>query len=140
MGEASDLAAKMAFGRTEDLTTNDLPFVDKLAYTTGEWLDRDRYYRFRDEVRSAKEAYQAARENREQPSDEVKKMAQLEGYLKAVDKQVTRLRVSMSAIDQRPGLSDDKRYLLKNKLRERQNMYMLRFNKAFVQRMGAQGE
>ena len=53
VGRSVDVVAKAATGNFDDIESRDVPFVRSITYEAGEWLDRDRYYKFRQEVREA---------------------------------------------------------------------------------------
>ncbi len=59
VGRTVDVISKSVTGNFEEIESRNIPLVRDVLYETGDWLDRDRYYRFRDEVREARAAVKA---------------------------------------------------------------------------------
>lgn len=62
-GRTGDLVAKAAGGNFDEIEAGQVPFLRNVMTKVGPWIDRERYYRFRAEVRDAaadKKAYEAA--------------------------------------------------------------------------------
>lgn len=62
-GRTTDFLAKTAQGNFEEIEGRNVPFVRNVFSPVGEWVDRDRFYQFRAEVRDANadaKAYAAA--------------------------------------------------------------------------------
>jgi len=139
-GRVTDLGAKIAFGNTDDISTSDVPFLRQLRSTTADWLDRDRYYKFRREVREAVEAVEVGAETREPVSDEIRLMARLEGALNIADDVVSNTKKQIRTLNANSHMDDARRRDLKDRAYARRRKQMMRFNRLFVQQMGAQGE
>lgn len=142
-GRTTDLAVTLALGselERDELTVNDVPFARQLRYNTEDWLDQERYYRFRGEVREAVDAVKVGRENREPVSAETQKKARLATRLKLIDKRVTDLRSRINAIEANERLSKDERKARRADIEKLRNKAMLTFNAQFVDALGAQGE
>jgi hypothetical protein len=83
-GRSFDIVAKSLSGNFEEIERRDVPFLRNTTTPVGEWVDRNRYYTFRAEVRDAEEdrkAYEAAR--LPVPTDVARKAALYDATLKA---------------------------------------------------------
>jgi hypothetical protein len=83
-GRSFDIVAKSLSGNFEEIERRDVPFLRNTTTPVGEWVDRNRYYIFRAEVRDAEEdrkAYEAAR--LPVPTDVARKAALYDATLKA---------------------------------------------------------
>lgn len=85
-GRSVDLVAKAASGKMEDVTWNDVPFARTVVTETGDWLDRDRYFAFRDQIDRAVFEVKTARKTGEDVSETTRQWASLANTLKEAEK------------------------------------------------------
>jgi hypothetical protein len=119
VGRVSDLVAKAAAGNFEEIEQRDVPVARSLYYETGDWLDRDRYYRFRDEVREANAAAKAYQEAGDRVPDHVKRLAALYPTMLQAERAIKAMK--------KAGSQD-------------QGKVFIAFNRRFLSVMGKQGE
>lgn len=85
-GRSVDLVAKAASGKMEDVTWNDVPFARTVVTETGDWLDRDRYFAFRDQIDAAVFEMKTAKKTGEDVSETTRQWASLATTLKEAEK------------------------------------------------------
>lgn len=89
-GRTSDFLAKTAQGNFEEIEGRNVPFVRNVFSPVGEWVDRDRFYQFRAEVRDARaDAKAYATAGQPVPAD-VAKLAGLYDKLLEVERELNR--------------------------------------------------
>lgn len=140
VGDVTNVSTKLAFGRVDEIESRDFPFYSTVQYETGDWLDRDRYYRFRNSVREAKEAVSTAGEAGIPASGSARLRASLENTLKEAEKGLKQKREQVQRIEANTRVSDAERRKNREAVRAAELQIMLRFNRLYVDRMGPQGE
>lgn len=86
-GRNVDLVAKAAQGDFASIEGGDIPVYRTLVSTTGDWLDRDRYFRFKDEVEQARYGVKALTNAGQPVSIEMRNLASLYPTLQSAEKQ-----------------------------------------------------
>lgn len=117
-GRSVDLLAKAASGNFEEIEQRDVPVARSLVYETGDWLDRDRYYRFRDRVREANAAAKTYGELGKPVTGRVAALAGLYQDQLATERALKKTKGDPTA----------------------QHAAIMAFNKRFIAVMGRQGE
>ena len=118
-GRMTDLVAKSVTGNFDEIELRDVPVARSLVYDTGDWLDRDRYYRFRDDVKEAHASAKAYREAGKTVPKHVAKIDRLYTDLLAAEK-------ALRAMKKQGGGDQERVYI--------------GFNKRFLKAAGPQGE
>lgn len=118
LGQTIDLAAKAGTGNLAEIEDRDIPIYRNLIQSTGDWLDRDRYYKFREEVNEAKKAANAYRDAERPVPRHIRLLEGLAPDLKKAEKA------------RKSNKGDEKA----------QAKIFLQFNKLFIKTMGPQGE
>ncbi|MEM1149284.1 MAG: LPD38 domain-containing protein [Pseudomonadota bacterium] len=138
-GRTSDVVAKLLRGEADQIEDRNIPFYRSLQTGTGDWLDRDRYFRFRDEVRTAVDQVKRYNEERIPIPRDVLRIARLNEALKEAEKdrkdskkKLDRLRDSRKPADQKRAERAD--------LNSKANAEMLKFKKKFLSVAGPRGE
>ena len=139
-GRSTDLFAKAVSKEGDQIEFRDIPFLRSLRYETGDWLDRDRYYRFRDQVREAKAAAKVYTEAGEPVPDRVAILADLDANVKAVEKRLRETRSQKRQIQENDRLSPGDRRALRERVSGAERNVFLSFNSLFLEAMGPQGE
>lgn len=138
-GQSSDIIAKLFSGRASEIEGRDIPFYRDVRINTGDWMDRNRYYRFRGEVREANDSAKTAVEVGEALSPEATALAGLYDASKAAEKRLRQLRKARNTIEGNTSLTPAmKQAGLEKVEQELQKTYML-FNKIFIKKIGKQG-
>jgi hypothetical protein len=140
VGDVTNVTTKLAFGRVDEIESRDFPFYSTVQYETGDWLDRDRYYRFRDSVREAREAVDTAAEAGVPVSGSARMRASLENAMKEAEKSLRDKRAQVRRIEARSDLSAAEARRLRETIRAAELGTMMRFNRLYVETMGPQGE
>lgn len=138
VGRSTDIALKLALG--EPIERRDVPFARTLTFDTGDFLDRDRYYRFRNEVEEATEAADLYLEAGQKIPDHVRKMMRLKPVLKEHEKILAKQRKALRAIDDMDGLTKAQKIERKKRIYDAQARHYVQFNAAYLRQMGPQSE
>ncbi|MCV6825998.1 MULTISPECIES: LPD38 domain-containing protein [Halocynthiibacter] len=140
LGRAWDVASKTVTGNASEIEGRNIPFYRSVKIDTGVWMDRDRYYRFRDELNEAKESAKLYREAGQPIPEHVRKAMQLDNTRKEIEKVLRENRKQRRALDENKRLSRNERDRRKKIIYDREQELFLRFNKRFVKVMGPQAE
>ena len=140
LGRSADIALKIVFNEGADISSRDVPFLRDVLLEKSDWMDRDRYFRFRERVLEASEAVDVGVDAREKVKDETKRLAGLRGHLKIAEKRRLADRKKITALNVNTRINDERRRTALDKIYKRQLKVMLAFNKRFVRTMGPQGE
>ncbi|MEM8974622.1 MAG: LPD38 domain-containing protein, partial [Pseudomonadota bacterium] len=140
VGRTSDTVGKLLRGEADQIESRNIPFYRSVQYEAGDWLDRERYYRFRDEVKSAQDALKTYQEAGVPVPQNVRKLASLNKMVNQSDKLLRESRKRKRLIEGREDGSDDQKQRAIKRIEENSTKVYLRFNKAFLERMGPQGE
>lgn len=139
-GRATDLVGKLMTGQHEEIEDRDIPFYRSLQTDTGTWLDRDRYYRFRDEVREARDAMKTYQEAGRQVPEDVRRLANLYGANQEAEKQLRAFRKAKNTVAASDTLTAAQISERRAAIDERADAVYLGFNRQFIRIMGRQGE
>lgn len=133
-GRAADMTAKLLSGDLDLIEGHTVPFVRSVNTGTGTWLDKDRYYRFRDEVREAVAAVKTEEETGEPVFFETKVKASLNGEVTIADRRLKKIRKEREAAGDKASPAQRKDWEL------REAEAVLAFNRKYIEKMGPQAE
>lgn len=139
-GRTADALGKLLTGQHEEIDSRNIPFYRSLKYDTSEWLDRDRYYRFRNDVREANDAAKTYKENRQAVPKHIVEKASLYKLQLDVGKELRNNRKQRRAVQARDDLVLSEKSDRISRIDEQAANYYIRFNKAYVKKLGPQGE
>lgn len=111
VGRAVDLVAKSVTGNFEEIELRDVPVARSLVYATGDWLDRDRYYRFRDQVKEAHASAKAYQEAGKPVPKHIARIDALYSDMLAAEKVLRAIKKQGGGDQTKVFLAFNKRYL-----------------------------
>lgn len=111
VGRAVDLVAKSVTGNFEEIELRDVPVARSLVYATGDWLDRDRYYRFRDQVKEAHASAKAYQEAGKPVPKHIARIDALYSDMLAAEKVLRAIKKQGGGDQAKVFLAFNKRYL-----------------------------
>jgi hypothetical protein len=111
-----------------------IPFARSINTTTGTWLDKDRYYRFRDEVREAVAAVQTEVDTGDPVFSDTRVKASLSSEVKIADRRLKKIR------KERDAAGDNASPAQRLDWERREAMAVLSFNRKYIEKLGAQAE
>lgn len=139
-GRIGDTFGKLVTGRADEIEDNDIPFYRSVKTETGEWLDRDRFYRFKNEVKAAREAAKTYSQTGHTVPADVRQLTALYGALSAAEKALKASSARKKKVIANRSLTFSQRQNAIRAIEQANSSVYLRFNKAFLKRMGPQGE
>jgi hypothetical protein len=132
-----DLVAKMLSG--EAVEQRDIPFARSLYHKVEDYIDRERYYEFRDLVQGAAQQVETYRANDMPIPDETRSLAGLETQLKAIEKGLKELRSMRDQVDA-SDMGVGERASRRATIQSQETDLFLRFNGMVQDRIGVQAE
>ncbi len=139
-GRTIDTMGKLVGGEADQVEPRNIPFYRSLQTDTGDWLDRNRYYTFREELREDLESADLYREAGRKVPDHIRRATRLEPALKEAEKILRAQRKALRALDDAENLASDKKSERRERIRKAQHKVQLMFNRRYIQVMGRQGE
>jgi hypothetical protein len=133
-GRASDITIKLLSGDLDLIEGHKIPFARSINTTTGTWLDKDRYYRFRDEVREAVAAVQTEVDTGDPVFSDTRVKASLSSEVKIADRRLKKIR------KERDAAGDNASPAQRLDWERREAMAVLSFNRKYIEKLGAQAE
>lgn len=133
-GRATDMTTKLLSGDLDLIEGHKVPFVRSMNTTTGTWLDKDRYYRFRDEVREAVAAVKTEDETGDPVFFETKVKASLSGEVTIADRRLKKIR------KERDAAGDNASPAQRADWDRREADAVLSFNRKYIEKLGQQAE
>ena len=140
IGQSSDIVVKLATGQISEIEPHRIPFRSQVAYTTGPWLDRDRYYRFRHEVRQAQAAVKVYAEEGRRVPRELARKAALSDPMRDIERRLRQTRDARRALDANDTLSAESRNERKERIAAAEARLFLAFNRRYLAIAGPQAE
>lgn len=140
VGRTVDTMGKLLTGDTGAIEERNIPFYRSLQTDTGDWLDRNRYYTFREEVREQLESVDLYKEAGRKVPDHIRRALRLEDSLKAAEKVLREQRKILRTLDDNDKMPAELKRERRDRIEAAQTRQMLVFNKRYVQVMGKQGE
>jgi len=134
LGRVVETSTNLIKGDFEAIETYRVPIARQLRTDTGDYLDKQRYYVFRDRVKRAAEAVEVNQEGGDRVPEDLKRMSRLEGAMKRADKQLKVIRKQRKAAGRAATTAQRKVWM------EKEGKIARDFNKRFIELMGRQGE
>lgn len=139
LGQSLDAVAKVATGRGDEIEAYRIPFRSKVYGETGAWVDMDRFYRFREEIATAKQRVALAEALGMRPDDGLRQLAALDKLYRDAGKKLGELRLERKRIEGSTMTAAEKREA-RDRLRERERAITIGANKQFIRIRGPQAE
>lgn len=138
-GRTADTMAKLLTGQAEEIESRNIPFYRSLQYETGDWLDRDRYYRFREIVREANYERKTYEEIGQPVPPHVRRVANLYDDSLAAERALREYRSALNGLEERDLTKAEKAERREAIDGRAKNIY-LAFNRKVLAVLGPQGE
>lgn len=145
-GRTADLAGKVATGQAADVEMYQIPFARVLVTETADFLDRNRYYMFREVVNSARAMDKRVKENDTTFADAARNPERLEAALSLYDdlrraeKRRRDLDDKLDAIYADDTLTERERSEKLRPVQDKLHEVYMDFNGRFIEVMGPQAE
>ena len=139
-GQTLGLAERAVQGTLDQTELYEVPIAKVMAYSSGDYLNQNRYFEFREAVKEARAQAKLSAETGYPITPEMHAAAGLWKDLSAAEKKRKALDDNLDAIYADDRLTARQREEKVKALRDRKNLVFVRFNKAFISRMGPQGE
>ncbi|MFW8637497.1 LPD38 domain-containing protein [Cribrihabitans pelagius] len=139
-GKMYGLAERTAEGTLGETEAYEVPIARVLYTESGDFLNQNRYFEFRDAVREARAQEKRAEEIGYPMTQEMKDLNALWVSLRQADKRRNAISGQMDAIYADETLSGREREAKLRPLKEARNEVYLQFNKRFIERIGPQAE
>jgi len=140
LGQSADIVTKAVRGEWDDIEQYKIPFANRLYTDTGDFLDNNRYYKFREDVKEKLDAAKVYREAGKPVPDHIRQAKRLEDVLKAAEKVLAQQRIALRGLDDNDSLTPDVKRERRKRITDAQHRQMMVFNKRYIQVMGVQGE
>lgn len=139
-GRTTDTIGKLVRGEFDDIEARNIPFYRSIKTDTGDWLDRNRYYGFRQEVREARDAMKTYQEASQPVPAHIRRLASLYKANQAAEKKLKSLRRAKKGVMARDDLSPAEASRRRKVIDDASASLYLQFNRAYVRVNGPQGE
>ncbi|GLO70719.1 hypothetical protein MACH17_22360 [Phaeobacter inhibens] len=139
-GRVYGLAERAAEGTLGDTEAYEVPLARVLLTESGDFLNQNRYFEFREAVKEARAQRKLAEELDYPMTQDMKDLNALWVSLRQAEKQRKAIRGQLNAIYADENLSGREREKRLRPLMERRNELYLRFNRSFIDKMGPQAE
>ncbi|GAB5434810.1 MAG: hypothetical protein EpisKO_41800 [Epibacterium sp.] len=133
-GRVTDMTSKLLSGDLDLIESHKVPFARSLNTTTGTWLDKDRYYRFRDEVREAVAAVKTEDETGDPVFIDTRLKASMSSDVRIADRRLKKIR------NERDAAGDQSTPAQRADWERREAEAVLAFNRKYLEKLGQQAE